>query len=31
MNDVQIIGTIMAILTIVVLFGGFYWLIKRDK
>lgn len=30
MNEIQMFGTAMALLGLVVLFGGFYWLIHRD-
>jgi len=31
MDNIQLLGTIMAVLGLVILFGGFYWLIKKDK
>lgn len=31
MDNIQLLGTIMAVLSLVILFGGFYWLIKKDK
>jgi hypothetical protein len=31
MNTIQLIGTLFAVLGLVVFFGGFYWLIKRTK
>lgn len=30
MNTIQLIGTFMAVMTLLVLFGGFYWLLHRD-
>lgn len=31
MNTVQVIGTLFAVLGLFVFYGGFYWLIKRNK
>lgn len=31
MNTVQLIGTVFAVLGLVIFYGGFYWLYKRTK